>query len=44
MERILQHLAADYARSRNEYRIENVTLLLVPAMLAVVGFAVAVQS
>lgn len=39
MQRILQYLAADYARSR----IENVTLLLVPAMLAVVGFAVAVS-
>lgn len=43
MRNILQFLAADYARARNEYRIENVTLLLVPAMLAVVGFAVAVQ-
>lgn len=39
MNRVLQRLAADYARSR----IENVTLLLVPAMLAVVGFAVAVS-
>lgn len=42
MQRLLDYLAADYARARNEYRIEDVTLLLVPAMLAVVGFAVAV--
>jgi len=39
MKKVLQFLAADYARSR----IENVTLLLVPAMLAVVGFAAAVS-
>lgn len=39
MRNILDKLAADYARSR----IENVTLLLVPAMLAVVGFAAAVS-
>lgn len=39
MQRILDYLADSYARSR----IENVTLLLVPAMLAVVGFAVAVS-
>lgn len=39
MKKVLQFLSADYARSR----IENVTLLLVPAMLAVVGFAAAVS-
>ena len=39
MRNILDKLAADYSRSR----IENVTLLLVPAMLAVVGFAAAVS-
>ena len=35
MQRVLQHLSADYARSR----IENTTLSLMPLALAVVAFA-----
>ena len=43
MQRVLQFLAADYARSRIEYRIENATFRLLPLIVAVPVIAVAVQ-
>lgn len=35
MNRVLHYLAADYARSRIEYRIENATFRLLPLIVAV---------
>lgn len=44
MNRLLDYLAADYARSRNEYRIENATFRLLPLIVAVPAIAAWVQS